>query len=87
MSGVKILKFFFVNKKMKLILVLSAVLSIALSHPYKSSGGHGGHEVIGKIQNKNKISAITKELNLEILKKKTRRLLHNSEKKLIIKIS
>lgn len=54
MSGVKILKFFFVNKKMKLILVLSAVLSIALSHPYKSSGGHGGHEVIGKIQNEKK---------------------------------
>lgn len=53
---------------MKLILVLSAVLSIALSHPYKSSGGHGGHEVIGKIQNKNKISAITKELNLDIFK-------------------
>lgn len=39
---------------MKLILVLSAVLSIALSHPYKSSGGHGGHEVIGKIQNEKK---------------------------------
>ena len=67
MSGVKILEYFFVNKKMKLILVLSAVLSIALSHPYKSSIGHGGHEAIGKFKME-KISAITKEWNLDVLK-------------------
>lgn len=53
------------NKKMKLFLVLSAVLSIALSHPYKSSGGHGGqNDAIGKARNE---SVITKELNFKYL--------------------
>lgn len=66
---------------MKLFLVLSAVLSIALSHPYKSSGGYGGHE--GKFSNKNKCDN-KKKMNLDVLYRRIiQRWLHNCAKMMI----